>query len=349
LEQRKEINTLAGSSNRGWHCRAGKVVAVCSWLYLLLVLGLWALLHQADLWWPATLLMFSPRWVLTVPLVFLILMAAALRRRSLGVLLLTLVLIAGPIMNFRISGRFLRSDIPAGLRLRVMTCNLHYKKPNAASLKRLLAETQPDIVAIQEWGGLNQSEFFPESEWHVHTAPSLFLASRFPLREATELGRDSMREEGTVRRYELETSAGVITLFSLHLASPRQGLYESVHEPRKGIADLEGGSALRWQQCENLAHEAEQVSGPVLLVGDFNTPPESAIFRQVWGHYTDAFSSAGWGWGYTFIGGKTTVRIDHILAGSGWRCERCWIGPNLGSPHRPVLADLIWPAASEDR
>jgi vancomycin resistance protein VanJ len=35
------------------------------------------------------------------------------------------------------------------------------------------------------------------------------------------------------------------------------------------------------------------------------------------------------------------VRIDHILAGPGWYCARCWVGPDVGSPHRPVLADLI--------
>jgi vancomycin resistance protein VanJ len=78
------------------------------------------------------------------------------------------------------------------------------------------------------------------------------------------------------------------------------------------------------------------------VMGDFNTPPESRIFPQVWGGYTDAFSAAGWGWGYTFIGARTTVRIDHILAGRGWRVTDCRVGPNVGSPHRPVIAGLVW-------
>ena len=43
---------------------------------------------------------------------------------------------------------------------------------------------------------------------------------------------------------------------------------------------------------------------------------------------------------------KTTVRIDHVLAGKGWNCVRCWVGPNVGSPHRPVLADLVWTGTS---
>jgi endonuclease/exonuclease/phosphatase (EEP) superfamily protein YafD len=86
----------------------------------------------------------------------------------------------------------------------------------------------------------------------------------------------------------------------------------------------------------------DKVTSPVLVMGDFNTPPESAIFRRVWGRYTDAFASAGWGWGYTFFTmRKIAVRIDHILAGPGWYCERCWVGPDVGSPHRPLLAELI--------
>ena len=143
-------------------------------------------------------------------------------------------------------------------------------------------------------------------------------------------------------RYELETSAGVVTVVNLHLASPRHGLYVVIHDRAKGIADLESNSALRWLESERVAREVEDVTGPLLLVGDFNTPPASAIFRRVWGHCTDAFGTAGWGWGYTFVNHRTTVRIDHILAGPGWRCDRCWVGPDVGSQHRPVLADLTW-------
>jgi endonuclease/exonuclease/phosphatase family metal-dependent hydrolase len=151
-----------------------------------------------------------------------------------------------------------------------------------------------------------------------------------------------MDAEGSVVRYELETPAGLLTFFSLHLASPRRGLHEMIHEPRQGIADLQAGSALRGEQFENLSLEVADGTGPLLLAGDFNTPTESSLFRDVWGRYTDAFTSAGWGWGYTFLGNRTTVRIDHILAGPGWHCERSWVGPYLGPPHRPVLADLIW-------
>ena len=36
-----------------------------------------------------------------------------------------------------------------------------------------------------------------------------------------------------------------------------------------------------------------------ILAGDFNLPVDSAIYREYWSGYRDAFSDAGWGFGYT--------------------------------------------------
>ena len=321
--------------------RLRRAVAVCSWLYLVVVLAAWGAIYAGDRWWPATLLLFSPRWLLAIPLLPLGLAAVGWQRRTLAVVLLTLLLVLGPIMGFQVPWSAAVSTAPAGERLRVFTCNIHYHKPNRAALVRLLAESKPDIVAVQELPSADPFDYFPPDQWHVLRVRRLFLASRYPIRESVRLGSESTKVPGSIMRYDLDTSDSVVTLFSLHLASPRDGLYRATHHPTTGIAELEENSAVRWRQSEQLARLTEEVTGPVLLMGDFNTPAESAIFRHVWGRYTDAFAKAGWGWGYTFVGGKTAVRIDHILAGPGWYCERCWVGANIGSPHRPVLADLI--------
>lgn len=326
-----------------WRRRLALTVMVLAWLYLAGVLAAWGLLREADLWWPATLLMFSPRWLLAFPAVLLLPLVLLLRRRALLPTLVALVLALGPVSGFCIPWQRLHSAPPASLRVRVLTCNMHYRRPDPDNLDRLVTEARPDIVALQEWPGWKRSRVLAESDLHVHKTDRLFLASRYPLRRVVELGEHSMTERGSVTRYELETPNGPITILSLHLASPRQELYETLHNWEKGSEDLKGNSELRWKQHGYLRDQADEVSGPLLLAGDFNTPPESAIFRALWGGYSDAFSEAGLGWGYTFYGGRTTVRIDHILAGTGWHCERCWVGPDVGSPHRPVLADLTRP------
>jgi endonuclease/exonuclease/phosphatase (EEP) superfamily protein YafD len=339
-----EPRVATAPAGRGWWRRAGKIVAVGGWLYLGAILAAWALLAAADLWWPATVLQFSPRWLLLPPAGPLALLAALLRPRALTPVLLAFLLAGGPVMGFCVPWQRLLSAPPPGTSFRLLTCNIHYEKIEPLPLDQLIETTRPDFVVLQEYRTYNHSELLARPDWHVHRERGQFLASRHPIRRTARLGPDSGDTRGSVIRYELDTPAGLVTLFSLHFASPRQGLTKVIHEKEGAPEDLTQGSRLRWTQSEYLAGHLAGVTGPVLVVGDFNTPPESAIFRRLWGSYTDAFGSAGWGWGYTFLGGRTRVRIDHILAGPGWSCDRCWVGPFVGSPHRPVLADLTWPA-----
>src|SRR5206468_2826834 len=71
----------------------------------------------------------------------------------------------------------------------------------------------------------------------------------------------------------------------------------------------------------------DRATGPFLLAGDLNTPESSAIYRNNWSEFTNAFSTSGFGWGYTRGWPKphwlVGVRIDHVLAGPGWRFRRC--------------------------
>jgi endonuclease/exonuclease/phosphatase (EEP) superfamily protein YafD len=36
------------------------------------------------------------------------------------------------------------------------------------------------------------------------------------------------------------------------------------------------------------------------------------------------------------------MRIDHILYTDHFVAQRAWVGPNAGSDHLPVLAELAW-------
>jgi len=319
------------------------LVAFCCWLYLAAVLGVWLLLWWADAWWLATLAMFAPRWLLALPLAVLVPAAVFVRLRSLGLLLLAAMLIAGPVMGFCAPWHQLVQSSPGGTPFRVLTCNMHYSRGDPGPLDELVAATNPDVVAVQEWSAAAHSALGTDPAWHIHPGSRLFLASRHPIRSAVQLGHASMGKEASVMRYELDTPLGLVHLFSLHLATARQGIVDVIHDSEKGPAELQANSRRRRQQSEFVAGQAGEMQGPVLLVGDFNTPPESVFFAQVWGDYRDAYSSAGLGWGYTFFGARTMVRIDHVLAGKGWHCLRCEVGPNVGSPHRPVIAHLVWP------
>jgi endonuclease/exonuclease/phosphatase (EEP) superfamily protein YafD len=305
---------------------------------------MWGGLRAADVSAPATVAMFGPLPLLALPPLVLLGAAAVVRRRAAWTLVPACYLVIGPVSGFCVPWDRLAAGRPAGLRTRALTCNMHYTRHPTAPLDLLIEQTSPDIVALQEWRQGDSPDAFAGGGWHVHREPGLFLASRHPIRRAERLGHTSTGAEGSVARYELDLPEGVVTLFSVHLASPRDGLREAA-EGDVRLAGLAANSERRWAQSRHLAAMAERTVGPLLLVGDFNTPPQSAITRRVWAGYEDAFSTAGWGWGHTFAGSVSAVRIDHILVGGGGRATKCWVGPDVGSPHRPVLAEVVWPAA----
>jgi vancomycin resistance protein VanJ len=327
-----------------WRHRVGRTVEAAGWVTLAVILIAWAALRASDLWPPSALLLFGPRWVLVLLPALLLLAALVFRRRALWPVVPGLLIAVGPIAGFSVPWGRLGSDPPAGLRVRVLTCNLHFAKTDPRPLDQLVVEAGPDVVAIQEWRDSAQSAVLVGTEWHTHRVPGLFLASRFPIRRSERLGESSTGEQASVMRYELDTPAGGVTVFNLHFATPRKGLGASVTFEKEGLSEIRANSELRLRQSEFVGAQASRVTGPVILLGDFNTPPESIIFRRVWSGYANAFSDAGWGCGYTFHTRRTAVRVDHILVGAGGWATTCWVGPDVGSPHRPVLADLVWPA-----
>src|SRR5262249_10314034 len=130
--------------------------------------------------------------------------------------------------------------------------------------------------------------------------------------------------------------------------TPRDGLLAVVPSVRssidlQGVPALEANVELRREQSAAITAWLSDVDGPLLIGGDFNTPVESTIYRECWSDYGNAFSLAGLGWGLTqHSPRRTAVRIDHLLAGRGWRCRACRIGPDVGSEHRPVYAEWEW-------
>jgi endonuclease/exonuclease/phosphatase (EEP) superfamily protein YafD len=328
------------SARRPW---AVRLLAWGCWLYLAIVLAAWVVLRvAADRWWPATLLMFGPRWLLAVPLGILVAGAVVVRRRLLGLLLPAGVVLAGPVMGFQLPWRTLWLEDGAQLRVRVLTCNIHRDELDPAALRSAIEESNPDMVVLQDWRDGREQSLFGRQGWHFRADRDMALASRFPVRAAAVFKDPPFGVRGEAVRYDLETPAGLVRFFNLHLASPRGGFEALLGGGWRAGPAIQANSDLRWGQSAALRRWVEQTDGPVVLAGDFNTPPQSVIHREFWSPFTNAFSSAGLGFGNTYFTRRAAVRIDHILAGDGWQCRRCWVGPPVGSPHRPVLADLEW-------
>lgn len=320
--------------------RAARMTARLCWLYAVGIAGLCVFLWTlSDVWWPATILMYMPRGLFALPLVLLVPAAILVRPRSLIALGLAVLLLVGPLMGLCVPWRTWFAGAARGPHFRVMTCNVHYSQLDAPALRALMDEARPDVVALQYWTSRFEKELFEPETWHIHRDGQFCLASRHPIGKVEPLGQPLIAV-GT----ELEVERiGRLSFVNLHLATPRDGLVAVVRQRATGVQQLEANIEQRRSQSAEVVRWLDGVQGPLVIAGDFNTAPESVIYREYWGSFTDAFTAAGFGWGQTqYTPRRTAVRIDHILVGPGWRCRDCRVGPYVGSEHRPLIADLQW-------
>jgi len=225
----------------------------------------------------------------------------------------------------------------------VLTCNIGGGK--AVGLSALIASSAPDVIVIEEMpeGGW-PSNLFPEPGWHLRAVRGgIGLASRFPINEAEAhpLAEPDWAG-GTIGRFELSTSVGRLEVFGVHLETPREGFEAVMHAPRAGIPQLRANLVQRLQESRDASRWVAKSSAPFLIAGDFNMPADSTIYRECWSSYTNVFSGAGFGFGHTKFTRWFGIRIDHILTGPGWKARYSRVGPDVGSDHRPVIADVEW-------
>lgn len=326
--------------------RLRRPVGIVAWAYLVGMTAACALLWLAgDRWWPATLLTFGPRWVALAPLPILVPLALVVCRRGLIPLAVGGILAAGPFMGFCIPWRtWLDSAADDSSRLRIMSYNCGEGGGNPGFIADFVSRVRPDVIVLPEGrvpAGRGGAPADLPPGWHLNRVGGVFIASRFPILR-TEAGRTEQFE--TWRHpavlCELETPWGVVAVTGVHLATPRSGLEEVAHMSQDASAEMDRLTEGRRLESEMASRLAAEVDGPSIVAGDFNMTVDSTIFRDYWANWQDAFSTAGFGFGYTKFTRVIGVRIDHVLASRHWQVLSVWVGPDLGGDHRPVICDL---------
>jgi endonuclease/exonuclease/phosphatase (EEP) superfamily protein YafD len=297
-----------------------------------------------DRWWPATVLLFGPRWILILPLIGLLPLAAIKDRALLTPLLLSGVLLVGPVMGFHTGWRSLFAGPGSGDDFTIVSFNARGGETLLWSPANLLADWQPDVAAFQECGRQLSEGLGQIPGWHVDARNGLCLASRFEILGAREMDREALEAAGgagKVITYELDLGGSSFLMTNLHLDTPRDG-FELIRtgQVQEGVPKVREKSILRDIELRQSSLWAEGFLGPHIVVGDFNTPVESRSYRKAWGEWQNSFSVAGSGFGGTRLNGWIRVRIDHVLANTYWKVVDAWLEEDVGSDHLPTAARL---------
>lgn len=313
---------------------------VDGWMVLAFALLAWWLLYQCDQYATGTLLAFAPRWVLLVPIGILGFLAIIWRQRALPALLLASAIVAVPVMGLCVPWQAAIQCRADGPRIRLLTCNTQGSN-GEAGLSELVTVVQPDIVVIQEWPSQRPLPLAIREGWQAHREGRLVIASRWPIVELDELRSATNQWLMMGLRCRLATSFGKVNVFALHLPTARSGLEAVLHQRLEGLNELAQDTRLRAIDAQEASAWIDSFSGPKLVAGDFNLPPESRIYRDNFSNWSNAFEIAGWGYGHTKYTRWHGLRIDHVLCQDSFCVADCEVGPDVGSDHRPVLATFV--------
>lgn len=217
-----------------------------------------------------------------------------------------------------------------GPTLKAISLNLWFRNSDLSAAVSYLESSGADVIALQEISEQRALSIAPmlKSYPHVYAQSAALtdsvLFSKWPLLSATtqKLSADGV----SAIRAVVDWQGTPVTVIAAHLHWPAGGRSSS-----RRNAELEG-----------LARLTQPLDAPLVMLGDFNITPWSPNFNAL----SDAFGlhdcSIGQGFNVTwpspllFAG----IRIDHCFATSHWETVNVWVGPSVGSDHRPTGAEM---------
>lgn len=234
--------------------------------------------------------------------------------------------------------------------LRLMTYNIHGcggmdGKLSTSRIARVIAQYEPDIIALQECYGaaagdqmraiaaeLKEVHHYPASLSALQDGFGNAILSVHPL-TLIKAGRlPTLDERGIEIRgamwAKLEFQGACIHLMNTHL-----GLFT---QERQKQAEALMGTA--WLQNESCAT-------PVILCGDFNAFPSSTVFRTLTRNMHEVQDNlAGHKSRSTFPGRYPVSRIDHIFCSGEFKTLKVEVPrthlTRLASDHLPIIAEI---------
>lgn len=344
--------------------RAGGLVLTLSCLNFIALCAItYILLGISEQWWFGTLLTFAPRSPYLAPSLALVVASLFWHRGSLGINLISVMIVLIPIMGLAVPSDFnslKEQNFNPKTTLKIVSCNVQEFKPDFRKVMREIFAINPDVIALQE--ALKDEPILATQypDWHVVHQGNFWIGSRYPVKLISECNVTQFegRLAGVV--VEIEAPMGTVVLGDVHQMTARRGLTELSSRSfvdGDGTNELSAFGSERYLESIELrsAVESARQQRPIIVVGDFNTPVSSNLFQKNWGDLQSSFDLAGFGFGYTspckgnrfWPDNLPWARIDHILCSDEWTVRKCRIGQSDGSDHRLIAAALEMTSAKQ--
>ncbi len=248
--------------------------------------------------------------------------------------------------------------------LRVMTYNVHScigldGKVDAARIARVIAQANPDVVALQELDvgrdrslGQDQARLiahYLEMEFHFHPAMHIeeerygdAILTHLPLRLIKAGPLPGLADKPKLEPRGAIWAAVQFNGQEVHIINTHLGL-----QSRERLAQIDCLLGQDW-----LGHP--DCRGPVVLCGDLNAQPTSAVCRRIAAQMQDAqIALAQHRPRGTFPSRFAAARIDHIFVDHSVDVTAIEIADShlakVASDHLPLLVQLRIPHPAEDQ
>ena len=301
----------------------------------------WQVVRGGDRIPIATVASYGPRWVWLLPVAILALFVWV---RKTAIVPLAIAAAIGLVLVMQLEWRFGAPPSDGGPEWTVVSLNTDgLVAPE--SIGRLARETNADVLCIQEAGD-DQFAHLPPG-WSVKCAGGLCTASRTPIGRFEQLDRSVIGGHFAMATAATLDRGGPVTVVNVHLETVREGIEPAMRSLFSNLTDLRQNLAFRRRESQVVTEWIRpRLRGASVITGDFNMPSDSALYREYWSEWTNAFAEAGTGFGYTKHTSWWGIRIDHLLATGGWTVRSATVAPPLESFHRPIVIRLQRSAGS---
>jgi endonuclease/exonuclease/phosphatase (EEP) superfamily protein YafD len=292
---------------------------------------------------------YAPRAVYALPFVVLIPLTLWTRQRwLLAECVLGAGLVFGPLMDLHLntgSKAVQASQAAEDQMIRIVTFNIGTSSTfDIDGLADYLKREKIDILLVQEDAELTRfcRKMTQDLGWHSNKHNTIF--SRWPILADSpdlphEVGGDYLYQ-AEVQFVRMKRGDQEFLIGSAHAPSVRANFYSFLHD----FDQEELRKVMDWQtrQIERIALSMDR-SGklPIILGGDFNTPPRSPHVRPLEKRFMDVFAAIGFGYGYTYPAATPWLRLDRFYVSRDWIPLKCHVAPRFGSDHRPLYVELV--------